>query len=62
MSSAHRGLDLARRWATEHGFPTDGIASTSEDRVAPTQHFTVFHRRGLESLTITPATGSIQTQ
>jgi hypothetical protein len=62
VSSARRGLDLARRWATEHGFPTDGIVSTSEDRMAPTQHFTVFHRRGLESLTITPATGSIQAQ
>jgi hypothetical protein len=62
VSSARRGLDLARRWATEHGFPTDGIASTSEDRMAPTQHFAVFHRRGLESLTITVATGSIEVQ
>lgn len=56
---ARRALDLARRWAGEHGYPADGLAYVGLAAGTPLHAFTLFHPRGLVALRVDVAAGTV---
>jgi hypothetical protein len=54
-----RALDHVRAWATEHGFPTDGIVYVGAPPNDTRHAFTLFHDRGLVPLRV-DANGNVE--
>jgi hypothetical protein len=58
-SPARGALELARRWAADHGFPTDHIVYVGQPANDARHAFTVFHATGLVSLRVDIASATV---